>query len=131
MIAANSRSRPRGIAYLVSRCRYLVAGLRVAAPDEGTRYEISLLLSVLLRRQLEHLDRHAGRSHLRRHDAVGRQSDWVAVLVDRMVVGMEHQDCRDPLAVIGGLIVTDVAGRQLEIVGYEEPALDRLRPRRR
>src|SRR5215831_11030854 len=50
---------------------------------------------------------------------VGWDGHRLAVLVHELVVGVEHQDRREALAVVGGLIVAYVAWREREIIGND------------
>ena len=51
--------------------------------------------------------------------------------VDELVVGREHQDRLDALAVVGGLVVANVAFGKREILGHGEPDQRRARAGRR
>ena len=58
--------------------------------------------------------------------AIGRPAG-----VDRLVVRREHQDGLDPLAVVGRLVVADVARGKDEILGHREADQRRSRAGRR
>jgi hypothetical protein len=66
------------------------------------------------------------RGELRGHDPVLGHEHEVAVRVDAREVRVEHEDRRQPAAVVRRLVVADVALRQLEVVGHDEAVLDGL-----